>query len=284
MRARNELCRQRSLPSANDITHSQANVGPRRNHSSVKSRAIKCCSLLQSMSAKQFAQSTLRRGCAKHPATRMHRWCLNNLASFDRKEKAVNAAALVGQEHSSRNSRPGYSFWKDDKQRSTACWISDRHDAQSDSAFFALTEQPSLIAIASWQDMTCAGVLASLISIGSQSHISECGAMVFDFPALRLSLNRAEDQVKPSIGIGHDGSCELHRLQSSGTAKTLGAWFAQDRAHARGRERRHGCAARSDRRLKGRPDGLAIPRQQAASGLDAIHTLANEKRKSMPRW
>ena len=115
--------------------------------------------------------------------------------------------------------------------------------------------------------MTCAGVLASLISIGSQSHISKCGAMVFDFPALRLSLNRAEDQVKRSIGIGHDRSCELHRLQSSGTAKSLGAWFAQDRAHARGRERRHGCAARSDRRLKGRPDGLAIPRQQAASGL-----------------
>ena len=47
--------------------------------------------------------------------------------------------------------------------------------------------------------------------------------MVFDFPAHRLSLNRAEDQVERSIGIGHDGSCELHRLQSSGTAKSLGA-------------------------------------------------------------
>ena len=49
--------------------------------------------------------------------------------------------------------------------------------------------------------------------------------MMFDFPALRLSLNRAEDQVERSIGIGHDGSCELHRLQSSGTAKSLGAWL-----------------------------------------------------------
>ena len=26
----------------------------------------------------------------------MHRWCLNNLASLDRKEKAANAAALAG--------------------------------------------------------------------------------------------------------------------------------------------------------------------------------------------
>ena len=147
MRARNELCRQRSLPSANDIAHSQTNVGPRRDHSSVKSRAIKCCSLPRSMSANQFAPSTLRRGCAKHPATRMHRWSLNNFASLDRKEKAANAAALVGQEHSSRSSRPGYSFWKDDRRHSTACWISDRHDAQSDSAFFALSEQPSPIAM-----------------------------------------------------------------------------------------------------------------------------------------
>jgi hypothetical protein len=70
-------------------------------------------------------------------------------------------------------------------------------------------------------------------------------ALVFDFPALRLSLNRAEDQVERSIGIEHDGSCELHRLQSSGTCQIA------RRMVTRGRERRHRCAARSDLRLKG---------------------------------
>jgi hypothetical protein len=51
-------------------------------------------------------------------------------------------------------------------------------------------------------------------------------ALVFDFPALRLSLNRAEDQVERSIGIGRDRSCELHRhCNRAGPAKSLGAWL-----------------------------------------------------------